>query len=213
MTFVERVVAYMNEKGYRLFSSPGEMNIVYIEGVDGDGRVNADLLDGWNDRRLVFVYEGGAPVLVHNVAATSEPGRSATFSPGAAARGGVFRIMFGQHLSSWVSGYHKGNREHPALVHYSGSHIFGYRDLNKDGKRTGDQLSLGYGINQHGTAPLFNRETVGGYSEGCLVGRNWQEHLEFVRLYRSDPRFVSDRGFLFTATVIDGDDLQFLYPF
>lgn len=213
MTFEQRVIAYMEWNDYRIDWDPGHLNIVYVEGADADGRENADQLDGWNDRRLVIGFEAGTPVLLHNARATTEPGLAATMDPAAAKRGGVFRIMLGQHLNCWVDGFHKGNVSHPALVHYPGAKILGHRDANRDGKRTGDLVGLGYGINQHSTQPLFERETVGRYSEGCLVGWNWQEHLEFVRLYRSDARYVQDRLFRFSVTVIPADDLQKHFPF
>lgn len=195
----------MLERGYTVATRPGELNIVYIEGADANGKPNADKPDGWNDRRLLIGHgDDGRPEVLLNVAATTEPGLSATRSSGARARGGVARIAMGQ-FKAWRMGYHKGYLSHPALVQVMPIPV--HRDYNRDSKRTGDRVHTGYfGINQHGTRANYRPNAVGMWSEGCLVGRIWAEHLSFIDILRLEPRFVVNPEFIFTTTVVDGDD-------
>lgn len=205
------ILAYMKSKGYEVFTTPGHLNIVYIEGMNPDGTLNRDLLDDWNDLRLVIDHTGqGEPKILLTHVATTEPGREATFSEGARSRGGVARIAFGQYRA-WQMGYHKQSRNgknHPALVQRAPVAV--HRDKNRDGIRTRDNLHVGmFGINQHSTRPGFSGGKVGMFSEGCLVGRVWTEHVEqFIPLLKTDPRFVADPEFMFTSTIIAGDDFQ-----
>ena len=130
------VVEYMRQKKYLVDTLPGQLNTVYIEGMDLDGKPNKDLLDGWNDLRLVITHlENGLPQLKMAHVATTEPGRSATFSAAASRRGGVARIAFGQYRA-WQMGYHnqsKNGKNHPALVQRAPLSV--HRDRNRDGIR------------------------------------------------------------------------------
>ena len=52
----------------------GEINIVYVEGLNEDGTVNDDAADKWNDLRVVIGFEGDKPVILGKWRATTEPG-------------------------------------------------------------------------------------------------------------------------------------------
>lgn len=209
--FTGRILDYMRQKGQRIFTEPGEVNIVYVEGCDADGRPNPDPIDFFNDRRIVIVHDGnGTPHMLLNEAATCEPGLAPTLSPAARKRGGVARIAFGQY-TAWMLDYHKGRKDHPALVQVRPVTVL--RDYNRDGKRTGDKEDTGlFGINHHGTGARYTGITVGNYSEGCSVGWVWIRHLYFIGLCKTDPRYLKNREFLFTSAYIDGNDLARVCP-
>lgn len=209
--FTERILAYMRLKGYEIATGAGEVNIVYIEGCDADGRPNADRIDEFNDLRIVITHDGaGLPQMILCEPATTEPGRAPTLSQAARRRGGVARIAFGQY-KAWMVGYHQGRKDHPALVQVRPVTVL--RDYNQDGKRPGDAPDTGlFGINQHGTSPRYKGKTVGNFSAGCSVGQVWTRHLYFVGLCKADPRYQADSEFIFTATYIDGDDLARVCP-
>lgn len=202
---IERIIAYMQAQGHEISTKPAHLNIVYIEGMNPDGTLNPDTADGWNDLRIVFDHtEEGQPRILHIAVATTEPGRSATFATAAMRRGGVFRIAFGQH-TAWEIGHHK-SPEHPALVQRAP--VPGHRDANRDGIRPGDKIGYGIGINQHGTRPGYDGTNVGNWSEGCLVGRDWEQHIAFIELLKTDPRYQKKKKYKFTTTVIPGDKIQ-----
>lgn len=204
------VVEYMRQQKYVVDTLPGQQNIVYIEGMGLDGQPNDDRLDGWNDLRLVITHlDNGLPQLKMAHVATTEPGRSATFSAAAARRGGVARIAFGQYRA-WQMSYHhqaRNGKNHPALVQRAPLPV--HRDKNRDGIRTRDNIHLGmFGINQHSTRPGYRGDRVGDFSEGCLVGWLWEQHMdEFIPLLRQEPRFILNPEYLFTTTIIAGDAL------
>lgn len=199
-----RLVAYMESRGYEISRAPNTVNIIYLEGANFDGSPNPDTPDEWNDRRIVLMFNSqDGPVIVHNVEASTEPGLAATMSASARKRGGCARIAIGQH-KAWRLGTHK-RKGHFALVQVAPIPV--HRDYNRDSKRTGDRVEVGlFGINQHGTKPNYRANQVGTWSEGCLVGRMWALHMSFIALCQLDARYQADPDFIFTSTVIDGDD-------
>lgn len=204
MKFLKRVVMYMNFKKHFIALGPDVCNIAYIEGVNIDGSPNNDKMDFWNDRRVVFcINKKGAPQLLMNASATTEPGRYYTNKP--MNPKGAARIAFGQY-KSWCDGLHNGNQ--PALVQRDNIRV--HRDFDKDGKRTNrDLIEIGrnFGMNQHSTFPGGSPENVGRYSAGCLVGQNFGTHLDFMALVRKDFRSINNRGYLFTSSIISGTEL------
>jgi hypothetical protein len=180
---------------------PDCVNIVYVEGMDINGARNQNTPNEFNDVRLVLrVNRAGRPDIVEAWEATSEPGKHHTsiekLDPHGAAR-----IAFGQ-FKSWSVGTHMAGRPsaHEALVQTS--HVLVHRDLNEDFERTGDEVFEGlFGINQHWGFDM-PKSDIGKASAGCLVGRTKAGHRAFMQICKSDPRFVSSRGYRFSTTVL-----------
>jgi hypothetical protein len=202
-----RIVAAMRKRGYAVDVGQGEINIVYLEGAEHDGRPNDDAPNVFNDRRIVIRFEPVPgleirPTIVGNWEATCEPGRRFTERPIHSA--GAARIAFGQYRA-WQVGMHRG--DHEALVQ-TGGPVTVCRDGNRDYRRAGDRRSSGYfGINQHWGYD-FPRDDIRGASAGCLVGRTRQGHREFMALVKSDPRYRADPKFVFATTVMPADWAQ-----
>ena len=198
-----RILRCMRDKGYWIARSPNAYNIVYVEGMNADGKENADTFDQWNDRRIVIrIKPGGKPEMVINHQATTEPGKFYTVNP--VNPQGAARIAFGQY-KAWVDGLHQGVQ--PALVQRGEVRV--HRDLDQNGKRSkNDPIDVGdwFGINQHSTAPNFTPQLVGKYSAGCLVGQVYSEHLKFLNTVRKDFRYQLNKGCMFITTVLAGDD-------
>lgn len=205
--FASRVVKYMQLRNFWLAKLPDFLNIIYVEGADADGQPNADTFNKFNDRRLVISIVNGKPTLLLNVLATTEPGRFYTEHPENSL--GAARIVFGQY-KAWRVGIHKAGTPlaHEALVQVAALSVC--RDLNKDGKRTGDRVFLGagFGINQH-SGHNASANDIGKASAGCLVGRATAEHQQFMKLVKTDPRFTEGTmGYTYVSTIIAGDDLK-----
>lgn len=198
-----RILRCMVEKGFWIARSPNAYNIVYIEGANLDGQVNADTFDHWNDRRIVIrILPGGKPEILVNQQATTEPGKFYTINP--LNPQGAARIAFGQY-KAWVDGLHQG--EQPALVQRGDVRV--HRDLDQNGKRSkNDPIDVGdwFGINQHSTSPNVTPQLVGKYSAGCLVGQVYGEHLKFLNTVRKDFRYQLNKGYFFVTAVLAGDD-------
>jgi len=203
--FAKRVLRYLSRKGYWIGRSPNMYNIVYVEGVNADGRPNADRFNEWNDRRLVIRVNqpSGRPELLVNDQATTEPGDYYTKNP--LNSNGAARIAFGQY-KAWKTGLHSGWQ--PALVQRGNVKL--HRDKNKNGFRdSADPIDIGddFGINHHSTQPNFSSPTIGKYSAGCLVGMRYEWHLKFLEVVKRDVRYQRNNNYLFMTAVIPGDDL------
>lgn len=202
-TLVEKIVAYMKMKGYKLEGAEGKRNIVYVEGMNVDGTLNDDRPNWFNDIRCVFEFINGQPKMLGIWSATTEPGRFYTQQP--LNPSGCARIQFGQYRA-WQVGYHGTRQVHEALVQRGSVTVC--RDLNKDFKRIGDKLHTGsdFCINQHwgGDSPV---EDIGRWSAGCLVGRTMDGHREFMKIVKEDPDYKKNPAYMFATTVIAGDDL------
>lgn len=197
-----RIVQYMRQKRFQVFTGPGERNIVYVEGMDPDGSLNADPPNQFNDLRLVIECVDGRPAIIGRWEATTEPGSHYTNNP--MNPRGAARIRFGQYRA-WQVGQHGQSNPHEALVQAAPLTV--HRDANRDFQRPGDQEDTGlFGINQHWGYDL-PRQDIGEASAGCLVGRTREGHREFIRLVKQDPRYRASSSFLFSTTVIAGDDL------
>lgn len=198
MDIATRIIKYMGLKNYKIFVG-SELNIVYIEGLDTTGKLNADRANEWNDSRMV-IQCGETPKILGWWQATTEPGRYYTQHP--MNPKGAARIAFGQY-KAWRVGTHGNSEPHEALVQVAPVKVC--RDLNKDGFRTGDRTEEGtFGINQHHG---YDLSEVGKASAGCLVGKSRAGHREFMRIIKKDSRYLQDVNYIFWTTVIAGDDL------
>ena len=204
-----QIFNYMQHKKLHFDRNPEHVNIIYVEGVNEDLQPNGDKIDFWNDRRLVIQCDKwGQPQALLNVACTTEPGLAATNSAAAKKRGGVARVQFGQ-FTAWRVGFHQQTRlgtSHPALVQVMPLNV--HRDANMDGIRPGDKLAPAWGINQHGTRLNLNPARVGMWSEGCLVGRDWPDHIRFMELVQTDARYKKSKTHIFTTTILNGTEMH-----
>ena len=179
----KKAIQLMRDRGMRVLP----YNIIYFEGINTDlSTLNNDALDHWNDVSTIIGEDG---TVYFCAQATTEPGREYTDNP--LNPKGAFRIALNtQFKNCWRLGDHKGQ---DALVQCDT--IWGHRDKNKDGFRTGDTIDTGdhFGINQHTTSGM--PEKVGFWSAGCLVRRSVEDHKEFMRLCRA-------MGYRFFDTVV-----------
>lgn len=192
--------------GTKVDTRPWCVNLFALEGGNVDLTPNDDRPDAWNDSSVIITHDNnGVPQFAHIGEATCEPGLSATFSKQAERLGGVARIAIGFHEEKWIRGFHKQNRNHPALVQCAP--ITCHRDRNKDGKRTGDPVTVDVqGLNWHGTRANLKPVRVGEWSYACNVRRNWSgagSHMEFMALCDADPRYMLNKQFRYSGTVVD----------
>lgn len=213
--FADRIVKYMEAKGYQVSRKPGEVNIVYVEGADEDGTPNSNQSNHFNDRRIVFSFQDGQPKIVGNWLAT--------VNPGVAFLGvnpkGLPHTMFGQY-QSWQVGTHvgaSGGSGHEALIQVAPVEVVrawtGMRPSDaeiKKGKTFDGQSTFvergEFGINQHWGYD-YPPDDISKVSAGCLVGRSIDEHIKFMKTIKSDPRYRSDSSYLFFTAILPGVEL------
>ncbi|HEY9711434.1 MAG TPA: hypothetical protein V6D48_24720, partial [Oculatellaceae cyanobacterium] len=86
------------------------------------------------------------------------------------------------------------------------------RDFNKDMSRTGDKLDTGlFDINQNWGYDLPDNNISYG-SAGTLTGRAREGHREFMKLIKQDERYVANKNYIFTTTIVPADDLVKRFP-
>lgn len=202
-----RIVKYMQIRGYQIATGSKEYNIVYVEGMNANGKLNIDPPNHFNDRRMVIEVVNRRPSIIANWEATTEPGYYYTYNP--MNPKGAARIAFGQ-FKAWRVGTHGNSEPHEALVQVGLVKV--YRDANKDMMRTGDDIEEGYfGINQHWGYDL-PRSNIGLASAGCLVGRTRDGHRQFMRIVKQDRRYQLNNDYIFLTAIIAGDDLLKQFP-
>jgi hypothetical protein len=205
-TWFDKVIEYMRSRKYFICRHPDCKNIIYLEGVSSDGSLNDDFPNKFNDLRVVFKVDAGGHLDFEGSMwdGTSEPGKFWTVSPMNSR--GAARIAFNQY-KAWVVGTHHPNSAsaHEALVQVEPITVC--RDLNKDFRRTGDELDTGlFAINQHWgyDAP---KDDLGRTSAGCLVGRTKEGHRKFMSLIKSDPRYGANNSYRFITSIMPGDEV------
>ena len=207
MLDANKIAAFCATYGTPLCDLPGALNIVYIEGMNQDGSLNLDLPDRWNDLRIIVAKGLTGWKIVHNAIATTEPGAYYTINP--MKPEGCARIAFGYHEPAWAEGLHKGKQL--ALVQRGRVKI--HRDLNRNMKRDRSEVAEWTGpeagINQHSTSEGFKGKRIGKHSAGCLVGKDYTEHLRFLRILTNDVRYGEIKSisgvFLRDTWVLPGD--------
>jgi len=202
--FADRIIEYMEQQDYKISRNKGEKNIIYVEGADTNGTENDDRPNYFNDLRIIIAFNDKFQPVIEGIwIATTEPGYYYTDNP--MNPNGAARIGFGQYVA-WQVGLHGYSNPHESLIQVGEVKV--HRDYNRDMKRTGDRVEWGYfGINQHWgqNNPVDDIHTA---SAGCLVGRLWEEHLQFMDLAKSDRRYRFSEKFVYPTTIIAGDKLN-----
>jgi len=194
--FAGRIIKAMERNKYWVQCHHSCVNIVYIEGMNPDGKPNKNVPNHFNDLRLLIrVEHGGVPKIVGKWEATTEPGKYWTEKP--MNKNGAARIKFGQ-WKCWSRGVH--NKHHEALVQTRELEVF--RDPQKRYQRYGSTFRGLFGINQHHGYDLRVHDLARS-SAGCLVGRTTAGHSAFMRLVKDDARFKASGGsYRFMTTVM-----------
>lgn len=196
-----RLISAMKKLKYPVTTKPGELNIIHVRGMDPDGTVNDNEPDKWNDLRAVVAFENGRAVMKYLEAATTEPGIYYDQTHPLNAKGAAFLLP--GYYEAWHMGYHRNDPNRPALVQDAGE-VTVLRDADQNFEPDGDEEDTGYfGINIH-DGQDGSPETIGAHSAGCLVVRERAKHMEFIKLVRTDPRYVANKRHAFGNTLLLG---------
>ena len=195
-----RVIATMRAKGYDI---DPVFNIVGVSGMNPDGTTNDNRPDYWNDLVLLVKPDGA---VLHIAQATTDPALRIVQNP--IVPPGAAQLAFGQYRNAYQVGIHMGSSRHEALVQ-TGGPVTILRDVNRNGRRDeGDLRVTGmFGINWH-RAALLPLKTIQGYSAGCVVTNNINDHLAFMKIVKSHPGYQQNRLFRYTVTLLNGQEIQ-----
>ena len=201
--WIDRILAYMQNKNYFICRHPDCKNIVYVEGVDADGALDPQTPNVFEDLRVVFSIGPDGKPLIQPWIATTAAGKPYTMNP--MNPKGAARIALGQY-KSWAVGTHvgpSGNDPHEALIQCAPIDV--YRDSKKDFKREGPTFTGIFGVNQHWGYDQ-PKDDIGAASAGCLVGEKRDGHRAFMAVVKSDPRFRANNAYKFMTAVIPGHE-------
>ena len=202
--WIDRVLAFMVKQNHFICRHPDCKNIIYVEGLDPNGKLNPQTPNAFHDLRIVVSIGADGKPVVQSWVATTRPGRFYTMNPKNPK--GAAQIALGQY-KAWHVGIHAGATgadAHEALIQAAPITI--YRDTNKDFKRDGPTSTGLFGINQHWGFDL-PRNDAGKASAGCLVGEMRDEHRAFMALVKSDPRYVANNGYKFVTAILSGPEV------
>jgi hypothetical protein len=201
-----RVAAALLRRGDWLCRHPDCVNIVYVEGMDPEGRPTPRRPDFFDDLRLLLrIGPDGRPVIPGAWEATTAPGRPAVEGP--AEPEGAPRLSRGQHRA-WVIGRTAIGTELEQEALVQAVPVTVTRDADRNFRRAGDPPETDlYVLDQHGALDA-SRKHVGGTGAGCLVGRAQDGHAAFMAALRSDPRWGANTAHLFTTSVIGAEELS-----
>lgn len=193
-------VAALPEMGYKkeydIFHGQDECNIIYIKNADHKFGKVIDSHDGWDDRRLIIKFDSNKrPKIVFNQKSTIDAGKFYT-KVRRLNREGALAIYLGQQQCHCF-GKHKGR---PALVQCRKMAIF--RDSDSNNERGGDPVRFGsgFGANQHDGG---GASSIGRYSAGCQVGCEYDLHLKFLNILKTDPRYKQNRSRVWNSSYLD----------
>ncbi len=202
-----RIVKYMLQKGYQVATNPQEYNIIYLEGMDIDGKLNGNPAYYFNDIRLIIEFQKKKPVVVSCWEATTEPGYFYNYHP--INLTGAARIAFGQY-KAWKIGMWGKAEPHEALIQVDNVTV--HKEFDKEMKRTNEHLEEGlFDIDQHWGYDLPDNDIAMG-SVGSLVGRTRQGHHNFINILKQDRRYQQNPNYLFLTAIILGEELAQQFP-
>lgn len=189
-----RIVWAMKRLGYAVAIGDDVFNLVYIEGMDADGKANASRPNAFDSLRILLrVPVSGPPKIVFQQDAITHAGmywEMHRMSPA-----GAFHIALGPQACWMMGAYH----DQPALI--QSAPIIGTRDDKNNFKREGPAVRGDFGVHHHG-GYNYPKDDAGKSSAGCLVGRVVKEHLKCMELLKTDRRYVANKQFLFPSTVM-----------
>jgi GH24 family phage-related lysozyme (muramidase) len=201
--WVSQIVKACLERGDLLDVGKGFCNIIYVEGADEYGNLIAKTPDAWFSRRLIVEIIDGKPFIRLNARANTCPGVYYVKNPLNRLGGAYIKLI--QQRDAWVLGSHGTTKRHPALQQVG--KIIITRDLNKDFSRIGDKEYVGseFAINHHWGYGLVK---VGKASAGCPTAPDWNGHMKFINLLKSDKRISGSPNRRWTATFIDASEVK-----
>lgn len=200
----KKVLARINKLDIKLVIPSKGYNayVIAIEGVNTDLKVNADVINEWNDVAGVLMVNSSGLVQIHGLfKATTEPGLHYTRNP-LNSEGAAYILTDTIHKDIWQLGAHKDQSN--CLIQ-TGNKICVNRDKNKDGKRNDKQYCGMFGVNFHSIKG--NSVTVGKWSAGCVVIPNQSEHQSCMAKIKASNQHSSNILSKYSLILLDGSKI------
>lgn len=187
---LDMIQATLQEKGFKTFNRPFELNIVGV-------RSNSIKPNSFDDHITAFFKDSNGNWQFHPFAATTDPGTYWLQNP--INPQGTAILKHGQYLNSHRIGLHRGKylavvQQRPITV------IRDYdRNASLDLLNGKEQTGL-FGINIHHAAVNGTTKSVDKYSAGCQVFANINDFNLFMTFAQKHKQLYGNN---FTYTLID----------
>lgn len=186
------VISSIQQKGYRVFTRPFELNIVGIRSA----QVHANSFD---DVICVFYKTDAVNWVFQVFAATTDPGNFWLQNP--ITSKGTAILKPGQYINAYALGMHRG--KYLALV--QSREVTVYRDANRDMVlNAGAKTETGFfGINIHRALQSGTTKYVDKFSAGCQVFASAGDFATFMQLCEVHKKLYGNQ---FTYTLLNGTE-------
>jgi hypothetical protein len=184
------IQATLDERGYRTFARPFELNIVGV-------RANSTVPNSFDDTINVFFKNAQGVWLFQSFKATTDPGTYWLKNP--LNQQGTAILKEGQYTGSHTIGQHRG--KYTALVQQRPVTVI--RDYDRNAAldfMNGKEDTGLFGINIHHAASSGTTKTVDQYSAGCQVFAKIDDFNAFMKLCELHRKLYGNE---FTYTLID----------
>jgi len=197
---VDKLINIAKSKDYSIFYSNGIYNCnLNIWGI----RSNNPDTEHFNDMFVLFYQTIKGKWNIETFEGTTDPSDNLLRRP--ANVNGCAILVPGQHRKMWSYGFHKGRRDHKALVQFSPVPV--YRDRNLDNILDFQSpIETGmFGINMHRASAYGDNPEIGLYSAGCQVHAHIAKYNNtFIPLIET---CVREGNSIFSYTLITENDL------
>ena len=184
------IQATLNERGYKTFVRPFELNIVGI-------RANSTVPNSFDDTINVFFKNPQGVWVFLSYKATTDPGTYWLKNP--LNPQGTAILKEGQYLGSHQIGLHRG--QYIALVQRRNVTVMRDYDRNAVLDFLNGKPDTGlFGINIHHASSSGTTKTVDLHSAGCQVFANINDFNSFMKLCELSKQLYGNE---FTYTLID----------
>jgi len=188
------------KKGYSIFTSKGmynyNLNIWGIRSFDKD-------TEKYNDLCCIFYESKDGKWSIDYFVITTDPSNILLTKP--MNEKGCAILKEGFYKDLWIYGFHKGRRDHKALVQYSPCIV--YRDNDKDiviDSNLPTERGM-FGINMHHGSILSSTNRIGLHSAGCQVHESIDSYKNnFIPLIEN---CVREGNKVFSYALINESDL------
>ena len=220
------IVAMMKNNGYKVNGDGKGMDIVYIRGMDTDGKANAYLPNTFSDARIIIEYDQNQNPTIAGIWDSTIRSTRKYYSKGGGSGAdgkGAFMIGNGQwgfrlgihHYSNddtegeGLRIYHRKNHEPDDITGdftpFEDEIVRGVRDVDRNGLLNSppDTEEVQFaGIDQHHgyDQPKDNAEYA---SAGCLSGMTRKGHTEFMSKIKEHYTQGEEGGERITTTIME----------
>ncbi len=184
---LQNVIKLLQNKGYKIFSKPFELNIIGI-------RNNKIIANSFNDTINIFYTDDKGVIQFHSFNATTNPGSFWLQHP--INKNGTAILKPNQYTNTYAVGLHRN--KYQALIQQKPVTV--YRDNDKNIAITLSKEEKGlFGINIHHAAAIGTTKTVDKYSAGCQVFANITDFNLMMQLAKKHKTLYGNN---FTYTLL-----------